>query len=122
MLPAVLAYADNILIMATTVHEIAELLRPLLDELRGVGLEVNPEKGEALVRGPHVPEVLDGDRIGFGPIQVGSVTTLVYLRAIISSGPGRRDVIQQRVRKGQLATQGLIPALHRHPLPVRVLH
>lgn len=119
--PIVLGYADDLLIASRLRQDLMDIVPPLLEALRVLGLEVNQAKCQILLRGPDAEPPQPGERMDLGPIQVPRVESIVYLGSLITTGLGRNTVVQHRTRKGAVSTASILPALQRNPLPVRLI-
>ncbi|KAJ1528934.1 hypothetical protein ONE63_007303 [Megalurothrips usitatus] len=122
ILPACLAFADDLLLMATSMEAIEEFVRELIPLLQRFTMEINFSESELLVRQPgHTGEGLPRQvRIAGHLFQ--QVRRIVCLGAVIGEGLDRQPMVHQRIRRAQRGAAALLPTFHRHPLPVRLVY
>jgi len=122
MLPALLAYADDLLALASELQDVVDLLEALVPRLQELGLEVNYTKTEYMLRSPWERHHGPPRPVQLGRYEVNQVARLVYLGAHISDGLDRKATVRHRSQRAQRNLAALMPTLQEHPLPPRVLH
>ncbi|KAJ1530279.1 hypothetical protein ONE63_005201 [Megalurothrips usitatus] len=125
LLPAILAYADDLLLLSTRRADLEELLQVLLPELAELGLHINAAKCEYLLRFPPtdrnpLPPPKE-ETVELAGHRFPWVDKLVYLGAVIRDRLDRPSIIKHRAMKGKRALAGLFPSLQRYPLPDTIL-
>ncbi|KAK3913124.1 Retrovirus-related Pol polyprotein from type-2 retrotransposable element R2DM, partial [Frankliniella fusca] len=122
VVPAVCAYADDLLVVAADYMDVAAFLDAFVDRVREIGLVLNYRKCEYLVRSPGAPDPEPFPRPArVGQHQVQPVDRLVYLGAVITNQLSRQPGVHHRVRRMQLSATAILPTFRLHPLPGDVL-
>ncbi|KAK3924607.1 Transposon TX1 uncharacterized 149 kDa protein [Frankliniella fusca] len=120
--PAVLAYADDLLLLSDRFPDVDEFVVHLVRELALLHLQLNPRKCEYLLRWPgwEDPDPLPRP-IRIGGLEMQQVESLLYLGAFISSHLSRQGGVRHRVHRAQRTVAALLPTLREHTLPYAVL-
>ncbi|KAK3914294.1 Transposon TX1 uncharacterized 149 kDa protein [Frankliniella fusca] len=122
VVPAVCAYADDLLVVAADYMDVAAFLDAFVDRVREIGLVLNYRKCEYLVRSPGAPDPEPFPRPArVGQHQVQQVDRLVYLGVVITNQLSRQPGVHHRVRRMQLSATAILPTFRLHPLPGDVL-
>lgn len=117
--PSVLAYADDLLILAEEEDSLLMLIDALTENLSSVGLSLNISKSSVLIRDPlGVPDDDNAPttmRIGNSVLSV--VHQLVLLGSTIIDTLSRPDTVRNRINLGYKPVHSLLPFLREHRLP-----
>ncbi|XP_052131638.1 uncharacterized protein LOC127751707 [Frankliniella occidentalis] len=122
LLPAVCAYADDILVVSDRFRDLVAFLTAFRAELPPLTLEIKFAKSEYLFRKPAFddPEPIPRP-IAIGDVNLQQVEKIIYLGAAITNQLDRRPIIKHRIQKTQRSAAVLLNSLRRHPLPISVI-
>lgn len=112
-LPVILAFADDLLIIARTTEEIERIMKALKRELIKVGLEINASKSQILIREPHsdrnIPEKIkiDGE-------EYNVVRNMRYLGTFFTDTLDRPETNRKRCKQAIGSSKIIIEFLRRY--------
>ena len=121
LLPALLAYADDLILVVRDLEDAALFVTLLVEELRRLTMELNFNKSELLYREPGAEVVNPLGQVQVGPYQFQQVQRLEYLGALITDGLHRQLIAHHRINRAKRSVAAILPTLHRHPLPPAVI-
>lgn len=115
-LPVILAFADDLLIIARTTNEIEIIMKTLKMELKKVGLEINASKSEILIREPqsdrNIPEKIkiDGE-------EYKVVKNMKYLGTFLTESLDRPQTTRKRCKLAVGSSKIIVEFLRRYKPP-----
>lgn len=117
LLPLILAYADDIILLSDSLTSIEIILVELERELRSIGLTVNEKKCSIMLRDPvQVMPPIDGSvRLNGKDILVVSI--MRYLGIYISSDLDRRSTVSHRIQLAYRSYYMFLPFLKANLIP-----
>ncbi|XP_037037279.1 uncharacterized protein LOC119074981 [Bradysia coprophila] len=86
-----------------------------------VGLRINPEKCELLIRDPNKVELNDVPTLQVGKLNIKVVEKMKYLGTYITSNLNRPLVVRDRIKMAYKITHSLLPFLRLHKLPMNLI-
>lgn len=121
ILPLLLAYDDDILIIGDSITSLTRIWRELIPELRVIGLEVNEQKCSLLIRDPHDQAVSSSSSIDIDSTQGADSPNVEIPRHIYVFCLNRRGTVSDRIKAAYKTFHILLPFLQRYKLPFDVL-
>lgn len=120
-LPLILAYADDIIILADSTSSLEPILIEFERELLCLGLSINENKSSILIRDPlHVlPPVEESIQLNNKTYKI--VTILKYLGIYISTDLDRRSTVSHRTKLAYRHLHMLLPFFETNRLPFATL-
>lgn len=120
-LPFLLAYADDIIILADSIRSIEHIVPILEQELKSIGLSINTKKCDILQRDPIGcdPPLDKNIRINGNDINV--VSTMKYLGIYISNDLDRRSTVSHRIQVAYRTMHMLTPFFRNNRLSFDVI-
>lgn len=106
-LPVVLAFADDLILIAEKRNEISTILEELILQLAEVGLNLNFNKCEVLVKNPLKKDLTRTEEI-FGKFTIKRVSQIKYLGTYITEDLSRRETIAKRCKSAVRASKSII--------------
>lgn len=120
-LPMILAYADDILIVSDSIPVLEKVMGELIPELKQLGLEVNLQKCELLVRDPVNFDDDDLDHVLINGMRIKKVIALKYLGIYLTSTLDRRTTTAARIKAAYRTLYMLLPFLRKNHLEFETL-
>lgn len=122
VLPCILAYADDLLILCENEEDVEKLIGILEPLLASVGLQINTSKTKILYRDPYDIKNTSPDCTKqFGKYKLVVVTKLRYLGTYITSSLTRKEITAERIKKAKKAFHALCSFLKTYKLPWEVV-
>lgn len=122
ILPCILAYADDILILCENEEDVGKLIEILEPLLASVGLQINTTKTKVLFRNPYdIKNTAPDCTKQFGKYNLAVVTKLRYLGAFITSSLTRKEITAERIKKAKKAFHALCSFLRKYKLKWEVV-
>ena len=119
-LPLILAYADDIVLITRNVATIEPILAELVNSLREVGLEINPNKCTTLIRDPNSsfipPSVLTLSGVTFKRVE-----HMRYLGTYLSSTLSRPHTIRTRCHQALGLAKQMKDFIKRNKVPFDIV-
>lgn len=109
LLPMLLAYADDILIMAESENMMETVLRELIPELQTIGLQINEKKCAVLIRDPLDTSVTQPDHLLLNGTKYDVVPVMKYLGIYLTRDLDRRNTVVARIKAAYRAFYMLVP-------------
>lgn len=119
--PLILAYADDLLVIAESVVELDKVVGVLKDLLEQAGLVIHPGKTELLVRDPFETKVVVEQSFDIGGMSVRSKGSVRYLGAYLSATVNRPASIKQRCLQGIKVSKMLLPFIRNNKPPWEIV-
>lgn len=115
-LPIILAYADDIIILADSIQSADRIFQELETELQAIGLTVNESKSSVLLRDPTQAVMPLGETIRLGRKDIKVVNVSKYLGIYISSDLDRRSTVSHRIKMAYRNLHMFLPFFKMHRL------
>jgi hypothetical protein len=117
-LPMIFAYADDIILLCDKREVIGEMLGVLKPLLLTVGLQLNTDKSNVLIRNPLRVEDRDTDRVErFGNERLKVVSKMKYLGVYLTNTLRRKENVAEMIKKAYKVMRVILPFLKRTRLP-----
>lgn len=115
-LPVVLAFADDLLIIGTSVEQIESIIKHLKSELRKVGLEINVDKSQIMIREPlsdrSIPKTVNIDDEKYVVVQ-----NMRYLGTYLTETLDRPQTTRKRCMLAINSSKIIIEFIRRYKPP-----
>lgn len=112
-LPVILAFADDLLIIGTTVDEVEKIIKELKAELGKVGLEINVDKSQIMIREPmsdrNIPKsiTIDGE-------EYKVVNNMRYLGTFLTETLDRPHTTRKRCMQAVNSSKIIVEFIRRY--------
>jgi hypothetical protein len=119
-LPMIFAYADDIILLCDK-REVIEMLGVLKPLLLTIGLQLNTDKSNVLVKNPLRVEDRDTDQVErFGNERLKVVSKMKYLGVYLTDTLRRKENVAERIKKAYKAMRVILHFVKRTRLPWRL--
>ena len=120
-LPFLLAYADDLLLLADNMQDLHKFIDEFSDVAQEVGLSINPQKCELLIRNPNNPETNHPPSLPVGRFNITRVNKLKYLGVYLTNNLNRPMIVRERIKTAYKIAHSLLPFLREHSLPLALI-
>ncbi|KAL1402280.1 hypothetical protein pipiens_019812 [Culex pipiens pipiens] len=115
--PFILAYADDLMIITSSLKEMDEIMWSLRSLLEEVGLIIHPEKTELLIRDPYETKDARLEQHIVGGFHLTSKASVRYLGAYLTATVNRPESVKRRCSQGSRVSKAILPFLKKNRVP-----
>ncbi|XP_031336780.1 uncharacterized protein LOC116166088, partial [Photinus pyralis] len=117
-LPTLLAYADNLLVIANKLEDIEDFVQTSEVYLNMVDSQINNEKSYMMIRDPRSnTQYKEGDKIAIAGKEITMKHKIKYLGAYISSTLSRHNTVKDRITNAFRITHGIWNFIRAKKIP-----
>lgn len=97
-LPFLLAYADDIILLADNMEDLNQFVKEFSNVAEEIGLRINPQKCEVLIRDPNNVEMSPPLSLPVGRFNIPVVDKMNYLGVYLTNNLNRPMIVGERIK------------------------
>lgn len=121
LLPMILAYADDIIVLGESLTSIELILAALVIELQDIGLTINEKKSSIMLRDPNHCDSQLPPLVQMNGIPIQSVSVMKYLGVYVSSDLHHRGTVANRIQSAFKSFYTILPFVRANRLPLSTI-